>query len=168
MKPEDMLNMTDEDAALDDEIAGAEEAEGALYEELAPKGEFSKKAMGMLSKAVNKLTGLFDVDKYPVLTEDAQVFPADFTRLLAMVSDASMAADESDMLSGDYAFTLEDIVDDNTITLIAGKLDALSKDKEFKKFLKQPPEEAEVIEEVVDDNVEPTDDEIDQLFGDRI
>jgi hypothetical protein len=84
----------------------------------------------------------------------------------------------ADVLDEEKTFQLEEITDDKSIQLLAGKLGAVAKDKKFKKFLEQPEEvpiEEAPLEEptqLIDEERTPlpegSDESIDELFMERL
>jgi hypothetical protein len=154
---------------MEEEVAGAEQADESMFAEMAPKGRFTKKALNNLVKAANRLLPLFEQEpSYPMFEEDVEVFPTDFVRVLAMFQGAVNAAVDSEMIGEDMDFQMEDIVDDMAVNLIAGKLSSLAKSKDFKNFLKNPPEEEITEEEVEEETAAPTNEELDSLFAGRL
>ena len=66
-------------------------------------------------------------------------------------------------------FQMEDLTDDMSLNLLAGKLTNLAKSKDFKMFLKNPPEEEATEEETMKEEApEPTSSEMDALFAGRM
>jgi hypothetical protein len=60
------------------------------------------------------------------------------------------AVDEAiaeDVVNEEMRISLDDVRDDTALMTIAGKLDMLSKDREFKRFLEAPMEEEETMAE---------------------
>ena len=153
---------------LAEELNTLEEQDAALYQTTSPRGNFTAKALNNLVAAVNKVLPLFDqTPDYPKFEEDIEVFPEDFTRILTMVIGAANDAVEAEAITPDHLFSLEEITDDAALTLVSAKLDMLSKNKDFKKFLKEPieiptEEEAPAEEEIG----APVD--IDALFEERL
>ena len=125
------------------EVEGAEEADQAMFEEMAPKGNFTSRGLSPLVKATNKLLPLFDqTPDYPEVPDTKQL-PPDFTRILAMFAGAVGDAISEEVLNPEMAIQLDNVRDDSGLMALAGKLDMLSKDRDFKKFLKEPMEEEE-------------------------
>jgi len=71
--------------------------------------------------------------------QDAKVLPTDFVRVLAMFVTAIDDAIKDEIVGPEMAIDMESIKDDITLTTIAGKLEMLSKIKEFKKWLSEAP-----------------------------
>ena len=73
---------------------------------------------------------------YPEV-EDTEVLPTDFVRILAMFQQAVEEAIEEDAIRDEMRIDLDDVRDDTALMTIAGKLEMLAKDKEFKRFLQE-------------------------------
>jgi hypothetical protein len=148
--------------------------EDSLMNEFSPSGSFSKKSLNALVKVAKQLQPLFGLKAdYPEFTEDVEYFPTEFTRLLMMYKQAVDDAIAMEVIDEDKTFILDDVSDDNSVQVIAGKLGAVVKDKAFKKFLSAPPTEVEEVkEETVDEERTPVPEEmdssIDELFGGRL
>ena len=82
--------------------------------------------------------------------------PEEFVRQLAMVNEAAVAA-------GHEPFPFEDAVDDTGLKMMAGRLDGLSKDQAFSKFLE---EQISLIEEA--DFEEPVEEVVEEAPGGQI
>jgi len=114
------------------------------------------------------LLPLFDQSgDYPNV-EDTEVLPTDFVRILAMFQAAVEDAISEDVLREEMRIDLDGVIDDTGLMTIAGKLDMLSKDREFKKFLKEPMEEEAMEEEEEMEEEAMTDDEMDSLMMERM
>lgn len=163
------VEMTDEELALDETVQDAEVQDEQVFDEMSPAGDFSKRNMSMLTKALNSVLPLFGQEAFPVINEDIQRFPADLTRVLAMVATAVSDAIAAQEIDEDVMFSMEDIVDDESIKMLAGKLTKLGRDKAFKKFLSSTAE-GKVVEaapEAAVESAEPTDEDMDSLFSER-
>jgi hypothetical protein len=136
--------------ALQVEIETAEGEDEAQYAEMSPTGNYSKKALNNLVKATNGLLPLFEqTPDYPTFAQDISgELPTDFVRVLAMFQGAISSAVANDAIDPEFDFTLEELVDDNSLQLVAGKLQSVAKNRDFRNFLKEPPEEGIVEEEV--------------------
>ena len=161
-QPQDMEIMISESEANDE----------AVFAQIAPTGDFSVKALNNLVKATNRLLPLFGQEPtYPEFGEDVEVFPADFVRVLAMFQGAINTAVDAEMIPEDMDFMMEEISDDRDLTLLAGRLNALSDSRDFKLFLKDPPMEEEDEEEMDEEQMEEnnmTEADIDAMFMDRV
>jgi hypothetical protein len=133
------------------EVEAAEEADMSMFEEMAPKGNFTSRGLSPLVKATNKLLPLFDqTGDYPQVPDTKQL-PPDFTRILAMFVGAVDDAISAEVLNPEMAILLDNVRDDSALMALAGKLDMLSKDRGFKQFLKEPMEEESMGEEMGED-----------------
>tara|TARA_Y100001973_G_C5208218_1_gene343282 strand:+ start:977 stop:1480 length:504 start_codon:yes stop_codon:yes gene_type:complete len=118
----------------------------------SPAGDFNKASLNGLVGALNKVLPLFDVkDKYPKFEEGIEDgrLPGEFIRQLSMVA---AAAEDSGLL--EEPMDLNELTDDQGLRMFAAKMQSLSKNIEFKQFLKedapvQAPEEEPVLEEPV-------------------
>ena len=166
MKPE----LMNEEEPFAPQVQEAEMADEQLYMEMAPRGRFTDKGMNALVKSVNKLLPAFDQEPtYPAFERgELEVFPTDLTRILHMFAAASRDAVAEDKIDPELEVSIEEVQDDSGVKLIAGKINLLSKSRDFKRFLDEVPEQAPApeAEETADD--EMTDDDIDALFMSRI
>ena len=138
-------------------------------EALTPTGVFSVGALNSLVDGLNKVLPMFELPAYPTFDEDIEgPLPEEFVRQLAMVNEAAVAA-------GHEPFPFEEAVDDTGLKMMAGRLDGLSKDKDFKKFLDEQISllkeedfaEEEQVEEIVEETPSGEIDE-EELFMERI
>lgn len=120
------------------ELNEAEMADGQVFEEMAPRGNFTSRGLAPLVKATNALLPLFgQTPDYPEV-EDTNVLPTDFTRILAMFSGAIDEAVEADVIDDEMGFDLSTVRDDSGLMAVAGKLEMIAKSREFKRFLEEP------------------------------
>lgn len=153
--------------------------EDQLVGEFQPTGRFSKKSLNTLVKVTKQLQPMFGLNAdYPNFTEDQTEFPIEFVRLLLMFKQSIDDAIVEDVVGEEETFTLEEITDDKSIQLLAGKLGMVARDKKFKKWLARP--EAEAPTEVPAEDIPPLYDEertplpeasdqsIDSLFMERL
>jgi len=151
-----------------EDLGMAEEADAEMFEAMAPRGNFTSRGLDPLVRSTNKLLPLFDqTGDYPSV-EDTEVLPTDFVRILAMFQAAVEDAISEDVLREEMRIDLDGVIDDTGLMTIAGKLDMLSKDREFKKFLKEPMEEQAMEEEGEMEEEAMTDDEMDSLMMERM
>lgn len=133
---------------MGEELEMAEEADAEMFEAMAPEGDFTSRGLDPLVRATNRMLPLFDqTGDYPMV-EDTQKLPTDFVRILAMFQQAVEEAIDEGVVNEEMRISLDDVRDDTALMTIAGKLDMLSKDREFKRFLEAPVEEEEMAEEV--------------------
>lgn len=119
--------------------AEAEDAEEGMYEEMAPKGKFTPRGLSPLVKAANALLPLFgQTPDYPNLNETITQLPNDLVRVLSMFVAAVDDAIAAEAIGPDMAIVLDGVTDDRALMLLAAKISTLAKDKEFKRFLKEP------------------------------
>lgn len=152
----------------DDDAMEMEEED--VFAQLAPQGPFSAKAMNQLVKATNALLPAFEQEgDYPTFDADVDVMPTDFVRVIAMFQGAVNAAVDADMIDPEMDFELEQLTDDRSLTLLAGKLSALARSRDFKQFLKEPPMEMEMeVAEEEGGEPEMADGDINALFAMRV
>jgi hypothetical protein len=157
-----------EDDPMAMDLGMAEEADAEMYEAMAPTGDFTSRGLDPLVRATNRMLPLFDQSgDYPEV-EDTNRLPVDFTRILSMFKAAVDDAIDQDVVREEMRIDLDGVKDDTALMTIAGKLDMLSKDKDFKKFLAEPIDEEE-DEEAMDRDAEmetmSAEDEDDFLMG---
>lgn len=158
------------------EIQGAEEDDEMMFDDMAPEGNYTPKALNNLVKATNRLLPLFDqTPDYPTFNEPLTKLPTDFVRVLMMFSGAIDDAIANDMIDEEMSFELQEITDDAMINMLAGKVNNLVNSKEFKRYLKEmPDEEGMEEEEVVSagesmmDGDAPDEEQMDELFMERM
>lgn len=168
------MAMNDEmmDPELEGKVVEAADAENALYAQMAPKGRFSKMALNSLVKGLNRVLPLFGIkEEYPSFSADATEFPVEFVKQLGMVQKAVEDAASEDAVPMELTFTIEDIGDDRSLTMIAAKLDRLSKLRDFKQFLTAP--RSDVVEDTAPEQggeelPEDSEASIDSLFLSRM
>lgn len=150
------------------ELGMAEDADEQMFEAMAPRGDFTSRGLDPLVRSTNKLLPLFDqTGDYPMV-EDTEVLPTDFTRILAMFQAAVEDAIESDVLREEMRIDLDGVINDTALMTLSGKLDMLSSDRDFKKFLQEPMEEDEVVGEEPMDEEPMSDDQMDEMFMERM
>lgn len=162
--------------ALAVEIETAEGEDEMMYEEMAPSGRFSRKALNNLVKATNRLLPLFEqTPDYPQFDADLDgKLPTDFVRVLAMFQGAVNAAVDADVLDSEMDFVMEDMTDDMALQSIAGKITSIAGNRDFRSFLRNPPEmEEEPVEEVSGaetamEGEDMTPEQMDNLFAGRM
>jgi tRNA U38,U39,U40 pseudouridine synthase TruA len=105
-----------------------------------------------------------------MFTDGVKVFPTDFVRVLGMFQGAVNQAVDSESISEDYDFNMEELTNDAKVTFLAAKLSKLAGEKDFKMFLKEPPEEEMTEEEAMEEETvaPPTEEETDKLFMGRM
>jgi hypothetical protein len=163
-----MMGMVPSDAKmeLEKEVAGVEMEEEGLFAEMAPKGQFSKGAINSLVSAHNAVTKLFDLPTYPAFESDVTEFPSNFVRELSMIAAAVSDAIAADVLTPEMEISLEGIKSDRELAPLSGRLQMISKSKDFKKFLAEPKEEEAAPEEAPEMAEEEMD--VDALIMERM
>lgn len=164
-----------EEGGMEIEINMAEDEDEMMYKEMAPRGLFKTKQLNNLVKATNRLLPLFgQTPDYPEFNQPINEFPVDFVRILAMFKGAIDAAVEEDVILPSSSFEMEDIKDDASVQVVAGKLSMLPQNKPFQKWLKsQEMEEGEGEEEVsgaesMMEGEAPTAEQTDAIFLERM
>ena len=118
-----------------------------MYVQMAPRGTFTSRGLDPLVRNTNKLLPLFGQDpSYPKVA-DTDVLPTDFVRILSMFVAAVDDAIQEGVLNPEMKIDLEGIIDDAGLMSLSGKIEMLSKDREFKKFLQEVKPEEETMEE---------------------
>ena len=149
---------------------GVAMAEDEMVGEFQPRGSFRKKPLNTLVMQTTKLQPLFGLKgDYPKFDDDQTELPIEFVRLLMMFKQS---------IDEDSTFTMEDITDDSSIKILAGKLGSVVRDKKFKKFLSESaPTEKGMEEEMTEEPTmdpertpmpEGADETIDDLFMGRM
>lgn len=147
----------------------AELADEQSYDAMAPTGKFSAKALNALVKSTNKILPLFgQTPDYPTFSQDITKFPTDFVRVLGMISQATKDAAAAEAITPDMVVSLDNLTDDRSLLVEAGRLDALSKNKDFKSFLKEPKPADGLPPEEEEDLTVPADEAADMLFAERL
>jgi len=162
-----MLGMQAEAEGVVAELADAEDME---YEAMSPTGRFSRAALNSLVKAHNKVSKMFGAETYPDFDDDQSRFPTRFVREIMMIAQAVDDAIAAGEVDAEMSISLDGVSGDRDLAILTGKMDQLSKSKDFARFLKSPPEMPEMEEEVTEEEVEvePTEEEMDQLFMGRM
>lgn len=98
-----------------------------------PPGKYSKGALQVFTKALNKALQLFKAPELPMPEADIDgELPMEHVKAVLMVNAAI-----SDSGIGD-AIDLQKLTDDKGLKMAAGRLDAAANDKAFKSFLAKP------------------------------
>ena len=159
--PTNLMNEASEIGAMEDQMRSDSMTASS------PKGQFSQAAMNGLIKKVNEIvTDLFKDEAIVEVGEDQMEFPVDLTTKLSMIEKAAKDA------RVDFSIDFENIKDDRDMDILAGQLDVLSQDKDFKRYLadstivsemEKPMPEAEQEEPK-----ETSDEDIDKMFQSRM
>ena len=166
MDPSQMMAQGEAEGMVD-QLRMAEEEE---MKAMAPTGDFSKSALNSLVRAHNKVSSLFDMETYPDFSEGLEEFPARFVRELMMIAQAVSDAIDADILDSEMMIDLEGVSSDRDLALLAGRLESISKSKEFRRFLKEATgeEEEPEKEEPSVPAEEASDEDIDALMMERM
>jgi hypothetical protein len=141
-----------EDSQLAPELSEAEMADEEMVNSVAPTGQYTAKGLNALVNATNATLPLFEqTPDYPKFSENLTKLPTDFVRVLMMFQSAVDDAIAQEVLPQDMAFDLTTVKDDSALITLAGKLSMISKSKEFKKFLKEPPKDENVSTEAAEE-----------------
>jgi len=141
-----------EDSELAPELSEAEMADEEMVNSMAPTGQYTAKGLNALVNATNAVLPLFEqTPDYPKFSENLTKLPTDFVRVLMMFQSAVDDAIAQEILPQDMAFDLTTARDDSALMSLAGKLSMISKSKDFKKFLKEPPMEENVSTEAAEE-----------------
>lgn len=154
------------------DTTGVEDADEALFEELAPKGNFEMEDMNILVRAVNELLPAFGQEPtYPNFEEGVQVFPTDFVRILAMVGGAVDEAIKQRAIDPGLAIDLATVTDSPGLSGLTARISELAQNQDFLRFLEQAsPDSPEQPEQVSTPEAPtgPSDADVNQLFKSRI
>lgn len=139
---------------MEGDIAEMESMDEEKFAAMAPKGAFTARGLNALVKATNKLLPVFgQTGDYPTFSQDIKVLPTDFVRVLAMFVTAIDDAIKDEIVGPEMAIDMESIKDDTSLTTIAGKLEMLSKLREFKKWLSEAPKSETNLSEASEYNM---------------
>jgi hypothetical protein len=139
--------------------------------EMAPEGEYSKKALNQLISSLNKARELFDAAPISNVTEDLTVMTEDMVLTLMMLKQASADA------GTELPVNFQGASDDRDLAVLTAQVDGLVGDRMFKKFLNtesgaQPSEleqqQTETAEEVVAEDDQMADVDMDALMMERL
>lgn len=176
----DMKDMKPMDASKADPMAikGQQEvamAEDDMYSSFQPRGDFSRTPLNALVMVTRKLQPMFGLKgDYPKFDSDIDELPIEFVRVLMMFKQAVDDAIAQDILDEEDRFELEQITDDSSLKILAGKLGKVMRNKKFKKMLSSKPEgekpEQETPMEAEERSPMPmgSDQTIDALFMERM
>lgn len=157
-----------EDSELSPALNEAEMADEEMMDSMSPTGQYTSKGLNALVKATNSVLPLFEqTPDYPTFSQNLTKLPTDFVRILMMFQSAVEDAIANDVLPEDIAFDLSTVKDDSALISLAGKLSMLSKSKDFKKFLKEPPKDETNTTEAAED-VGMSPEEEDKLMMERM
>jgi hypothetical protein len=134
-----------------------------------PEGDFSERSLDRLARSLNKIRQVFGAEPIPDINTDMDMLPEDMARTLMMLQQISDDA----RLKIDL--DLDNLMDDQGLTILAGKVDAMLEDRNLMLFLQQEragtePEEEEIpMEETVEMPAQPmADADMDALMMERM
>ena len=133
-EPKDM----EESKAMD--MAGEADKEmDDMAEMAAPEGKYSQRSLNVLVDALNKVLPLFDptLPKIPMQAVDiVGKLPPEIIKAITMINQACKDAQLVNL-----APSIDAMVDDRGIEMVAGKLILLAKNRDFIMFLKAKPKD---------------------------
>tara|TARA_R110000765_G_scaffold144338_3_gene246309 strand:- start:697 stop:1197 length:501 start_codon:yes stop_codon:yes gene_type:complete len=149
--------MLEEEQMIMDKASAVDEINAESVSGMGPSGLFEMNQLNEVVDALNQVLPFFGAPSYPEFSQDIDGdFPAEFTQQLMMVSAAAEDAG-LERLSFDVSVveTPDDLED------ISAKLDVLSKDQNFKTFLRTEKKDAEQeVESPVEAEAEVVDEAI--------
>lgn len=151
-------------------VGEAEADEDLAFAEMAPSGKYSAQNLNLLVAATNKLLPLFEQSAdYPTFEAPIEgVLPTDFVRVLVMFLGAVDSAITADAIDDEMSYDLQELVDDASLLQLSGRLTSLAANRDFRQFLKNPPEEEEDDTEetlpISDEEALMSNEDIDKLF----
>lgn len=154
-------------------IISAEAEDEQAFADMAPEGKYTAENLNLLVAATNKLLPLFEqTPDYPTFEESIDgTLPTEFIRVLSMFLGAIDSAIEEDAIDPEMAYELEELIDDSSLLQLSGRLTSLANNRDFRQFLKNPPPEKEVEEELLPISPEESlmsNSDIDTLFASRV
>jgi len=131
----------------------AKEEEDMKISEAGPVGTFTGAGLEAVEKALSKIGPLMGVEveideEYPAQME---TLPIEAVKLLKAVETAVSDAIKEGVIEPEMALDISSITQDAELFSLAAEIDMLSKDAEFKRFLKAPKKEVEVSVEVTEE-----------------
>ncbi len=139
---------------LESEVRGmAMDVDQQMSQQIAaavPEGDFSERALDRLARSLNKIRQVFGAEPIPDINTDMDMLPEDMARTLMMLQQISDDA----RLKIDL--DLDNLMDDQGLTILAGKVDAMLEDRNLMLFLQQerPGTEPEAEEMPMEETVE--------------
>ena len=147
MAQEDLMALGPMEAPMDPEeekamgmAAEADKEMDDMAEIAAPEGKYSQRSLNVLVDALNKILPLFDptLPKIPMQPVDiVGKLPVEIIKAIAMINQACKDAQLVNL-----APSIDVMIDDRGIEMVAGKLILLAKNRDFIMFLKAKPKEA--------------------------
>ena len=135
MPGEEMMEMEVMEVSPDRLMDLADKADIAEDENLTIEisGDFSLNRLNKLVDSMNRVNKIFKAPTYPQFESVPEVLPPEFVKNMEMIQAAVMSSGLDE-----YDFSFEDIKDDESLKMLAGKFDAMASDKSFRAFLNKP------------------------------
>lgn len=145
-----------------------EEEEGALTKDLLP-GRFTSTAINTLTKTLQKFfsaLGIQDFEALKNVSEDAM--SSDIAGAIMAAVEMLKSAVDAEVLEEDMSLSLEELNDDRSLAMLAGRLQRVIKNRKLLKELKAYLDSAEEPSEAPEMEMteEPVDS--DKLFAERM
>lgn len=158
------------EAEVDRVAREAKATEDEKIAESGPTGTFTGAGLEAVEKALSKIGPLMGVEvemdtEYPAQMD---TLPLEAVKMLKAVETAVSDAIEEGVLEPEMALDISSITQDAELFSLAAEIDMLSKDAEFKRFLKAPKKEVEVSVEVTEEAPEMSDEEIDMMVEEEM
>ena len=109
----------------------------------SPKGQFSKGGFSPLVDALNLALPLFAQSPVSKPSEPSMTIPEDILKPFLMVVNSINDAVDDEILDASMQIMVPDIVEDAGLKMAAAKIAKASKDKAFRKWLKEAPSSEE-------------------------
>jgi len=134
-----------------------------------PEGKFSGQMLKTLIDSLNQFTSMLEMDQIAISPTDTTTIPLDLVKILMAIT---LAAEDAGM---GIDVDLNEVVADRDLAKIAGQLNTLAKNEEFRAFLSESigddmiMDDEEVEEEVVMEDEIPVEmDEMEDTFARRL
>lgn len=115
-----------------------------MAEMAAPDGKYSQRSLNVLVDALNKILPMFDATLPKIQMQPVDIvgkLPVEIIKAITMINQACKDAQLANL-----APSLNDMVDDRGIEMVAGKLILLAKNRDFMMFLKARPKGSPEVE----------------------
>ncbi len=159
----------EQDPEMDARVEEAESLDSQMFVEASPRGRFSPQAMNALVKSANSLLPAFgQKDLYPsfgATPSTLEAWPEDLTRIISMFQSATKDAVVEEVITPELVIDISTTRDDNGVQLLAGKINSLSKSRDFKRWLQEEVQEPKAPEQP---EQKPEEVDIDALFASRL
>jgi len=125
-----------EQKAMD--MAGEADTEmNDMADAVAPDGKYSQRSLNVLVDALNKLLPMFDATLPMIPMQSVDIvgkLPTEIIKAITMINQACKDAQLTNL-----APSIDEMIDDRGIEMVAGKLILLGKNRDFQMFLKAKP-----------------------------